>query len=571
MTRLVAQRISAFAVLILNGAFSSTAFMLTNMPMLQQSSYHDTLTRRRVTTGGENIQELAEELQEPADKTIKSLQQLLQRQEADMETTKRLINSLERAKNFDPNNDDENDLLAPLVTMGFDYGFVSRSEGANFSEFESSDIQGYGPPANVWKLGWGQFWRNWNAIKGEYNDEPDIYLTHRQKQAREIMHNLTLDSDEIWKREENTGVEGPWIIKAPYFVICWLLDTLFKGKYVFSRFFLLETVARVPYFSYISMIHLYETLGFWRRSAGVKRIHFAEELNEFTHLQIAESLGGDQEWWVRFIAQHSAIVYFFVLCFLWLVSPSLSYEFSRLLETHAVHTYGQFLDENGEALKKLPPPLEAVEYYVFGASDPFYAEFQISSANGGEIRRPGESMRNLHDVYKAIQADEGDHVTAMKACLDPSVSLISPSLERRLVTASALVATVGLLLISGGDVNPDDIAVDASTMETFAGDGIVETVLSGLAAVSSQLMGDNSPEAVAGAESAVEGTELFLQASSIEKMVSAVAAGLASFFGISTLTRKREEDSLVENNAEEEDEDDKEDDDDSKKEHEPFL
>mmetsp|Transcript_31531 Transcript_31531/g.76409 ORF Transcript_31531/g.76409 Transcript_31531/m.76409 type:complete len:181 (-) Transcript_31531:217-759(-) len=180
-------------------------------------------------------------------------------------------------------------------------------------------------------------------------------------------------------------------------------------------------------------------------------------------------------------------------------------------------------------------------------------------------------MRNLHDVYKAIQADEGDHVTAMKACLDPSVSLVSPSLERRLVTASALVATVGLLLISGGDVNPDDIAADASTVETFAGDGIVEIVLSGFAAVSSQLMGDNSPEAVAGAESAVEGTELFLQASSIEKMVSAVAAGLASFFGISTLTRKREEDSLVENNAEEEDEDDKEDDDDSKKEHEPFL
>jgi hypothetical protein len=173
-------------------------------------------------------------------------------------------------------------------------------------------------------------------------------------------------------------------------------------------------------------------------------------------------------------------------------------------------------------------------------------------------------MRNLHDVYKAIQADEGDHVTAMKACLDPSVSLVSPSLERRLITASALVATVGLLLMTGGDVNPDDIAVDASTMETFASDGIVETVLSGLAAISSQMMGDNSPEAVAGAEGAVEGTELFLQAWSIEKIASGVAGGLASVFGISTLTRNWEEESLVDDDDEEDDEedDDKEDDDD---------
>ena len=87
------------------------------------------------------------------------------------------------------------------------------------------------------------------------------------------------------------------------------------------------------------------------------------------------------------MAQHSAIIYYFVLCFLWLLSPSLSYEFSRLLETHAVHTYGQFLDENEEVLKTLPAPHKAVEYYVFGASDPFYAEFQISSViHDGEVR-----------------------------------------------------------------------------------------------------------------------------------------------------------------------------------------
>jgi ubiquinol oxidase len=76
-----------------------------------------------------------------------------------------------------------------------------------------------------------------------------------------------------------------------------MLDTVFEGpSSVPSRFFLLETVARMPYFSYISMLHLYETLGFWRRSSDVKRIHFAEEINEFNHLLIMESLGGDQSY-----------------------------------------------------------------------------------------------------------------------------------------------------------------------------------------------------------------------------------------------------------------------------------
>jgi ubiquinol oxidase len=142
----------------------------------------------------------------------------------------------------------------------------------------------------------------------------------------------------------------------------------------------------MPYFSYIAMLHLYETLGFWRRSADVKRIHFAEELNEYRHLLIMESLGGDQAWWVRFVAQHSAMVYFYVLCLLFALSPTLSYRFSELLETHAVNTYGVFLDDNEEMLKKMPPPMAAVEYYTLGAADPFYAEFQTAAlASGLEV------------------------------------------------------------------------------------------------------------------------------------------------------------------------------------------
>jgi hypothetical protein len=39
-----------------------------------------------------------------------------------------------------------------------------------------------------------------------------------------------------------------------------MLDVIFNGRPI-QRFWFLETVARMPYFSYISMLHLYETLG----------------------------------------------------------------------------------------------------------------------------------------------------------------------------------------------------------------------------------------------------------------------------------------------------------------------
>jgi hypothetical protein len=42
----------------------------------------------------------------------------------------------------------------------------------------------------------------------------------------------------------------------------------------------LETVARIPYFAYISILHLYESLGFWRAGADLRRVHFAEECEQ---------------------------------------------------------------------------------------------------------------------------------------------------------------------------------------------------------------------------------------------------------------------------------------------------
>jgi ubiquinol oxidase len=337
---------------------------------------HPTTRRARLATATYNAVKGTKE------GTIESLQRQLDRQLVEIQETRRLLNYLNETKNetiFSNEHKQENSGV-----FGYDYGFISRSEGATSLLKSGGDLYD-GPPGSLFEIGQQQFVRNLRAMVGEYRDEPNLELSSKQLQYRKQLNSLTLNTSAIWEQEGK--IEAPFIIKVPYIAICTLLDVVFDGKYAPSRFFLLETVARMPYFSYISMIHLYETLGFWRRSADVKRIHFAEEINEYRHLLIMESLGGDQTWWVRFMAQHAAIVYFVVLCLVWALSPTLSYRFSELLETHAVHTYGVFLDENEEKLKKLPPSLAAVEYYIFGASDPFYAEFQTAAlATGKDVR-----------------------------------------------------------------------------------------------------------------------------------------------------------------------------------------
>lgn len=189
----------------------------------------------------------------------------------------------------------------------------------------------------------------------------------------------------------------------------------------------------------------------------MKRIHFAEEWNEFHHLLIMESLGGDQPYWVRFMAQHSALAYYIALCALWALSPTLSYKFSEMLETHAVDTYGQFVDENADKLRKLPPSIAAVEYYTVGVSDPLFGEYQTASVNNPSgVRRPGLEMKTLYDVFVAIRNDEGDHVSTMNSCLDPKEVTLSPALESRVLTGVALASTAGYFL--GDTVTIDSLA-----------------------------------------------------------------------------------------------------------------
>ena len=158
------------------------------------------------------------------------------------------------------------------------------------------------------------------------------------------------------------------------------IDVLYDGN-DFARFFVLETVARVPcagpgpptprratpsarstrrggadsplrttafspsapprraprrYFAYLSVLHLRQTFG-ERPVGGSERMrtHYAEADNELHHLLIMESLGGNASVVDRTLAQTLAFFYYWYVVGVFLVSEPAAYHLSELIEDHA--------------------------------------------------------------------------------------------------------------------------------------------------------------------------------------------------------------------------------------------
>ncbi|KAL3909060.1 MAG: hypothetical protein SGPRY_009561 [Prymnesium sp.] len=160
-------------------------------------------------------------------------------------------------------------------------------------------------------------------------------------------------------------------------------------------------VARMPFFAYITMLHLYETLGWWRLSAKTKQVDFAE-WNEFHHLLTMESLDGDQLWVDLFLAQHSDIHYFIVLVLLWLPVPRI---FKLYYEAE----------------------------YIF-----YFDESQPARPRGS--RRSQED--SLYDVFMQIRDDEAEHVNTntMAQCQDRKILVPAPRNEGIVAVAAAVAA-----------------------------------------------------------------------------------------------------------------------------------
>lgn len=204
-------------------------------------------------------------------------------------------------------------------------------------------------------------------------------------------------------------------------ILVFVINTVYKNRPI-PRFYVLETVARVPYFSYLSVLHFYETLGFWRKADWLK-VHFAESWNELHHLLIMEELGGSQYWADRFLARATALLYYWIIVALYLMSPRQAYHFMELVEEHAYHTYDTYLKDYEAQLQAQAAPQVAISYYRDGDLYMF-DEFQTGRAT--EKRRP--PVNNLYDVFVNIRDDEAEHVKTMVACQAPDaqVSLKSP-------------------------------------------------------------------------------------------------------------------------------------------------
>lgn len=211
---------------------------------------------------------------------------------------------------------------------------------------------------------------------------------YKIRKLRKSLKALKLDDKNIWKREQmREHIECPRSLLLIYYTICHILDIIYKDKPI-DRFWFLETIARMPYFSYVAILHMYETLGWWELDGALKREHYYQEENEVKHLKVMESLGGSSKWWNRFLARHVAMSYYGVLLLFFMTSPRLAYLSSELLEMHAVDTYTEFYESNASTLKNLPLTKEAMQY------------------------KP--DAWNLYEVFKQIAEDEYNHAMNMK-------------------------------------------------------------------------------------------------------------------------------------------------------------
>ncbi|CAJ1374377.1 unnamed protein product [Effrenium voratum] len=303
--------------------------------------------------------------------------------------------------------------LAGIVVQGVKEPTKTTSEEGRPSFFvpsatfpkEEKESEGVRPMPG-WELAMSNFKREWRMLLRAAR-----FRGSALRRTPRYVDDLVLSNQAVLDREyARPQVPTPPPVRVAYDVLCWFIDVVFEDRPI-QRFWFLETVARMPYFAYSSVLHLYETFGWWR-SPELRAVHAAEEDNELHHLLIMESLGGDQRWLDRFFAQHGAVAYYWLLVLFFLVDPKWSYNFSRLIEAHAVDTYGEFVDANAERLRKIPPPPIAVEYYL--KDENYLFDKMQTSVPAGFKRRP--PCATLYDVFSNICDDEEEHVRTMTAC-----------------------------------------------------------------------------------------------------------------------------------------------------------
>jgi len=126
-----------------------------------------------------------------------------------------------------------------------------------------------------------------------------------------------------------------------------IIDSLYRGR-DYQRFWVLEEIARAPYFAFLSVLHLRESLGLrGPEHLYLMKEHFAQSVNETEHLEYMESRGGNTYWIDRFFARHLVLIYYWINVVYYWLAPISAYHLSYEVEIHAAGTYGKYLAING--------------------------------------------------------------------------------------------------------------------------------------------------------------------------------------------------------------------------------
>ena len=126
-----------------------------------------------------------------------------------------------------------------------------------------------------------------------------------------------------------------------------IIDYLYKGR-DYPRFWVLEEIDRAPYFAFLSVLHLRESMGLrGPEHLYLMKEHFDQSVNETEHLEYMESRGGNRYWIDRAFARHLVLLYYWVNVVYYWVAPRSAYHLSYEVEIHAAETYAKYLAVNG--------------------------------------------------------------------------------------------------------------------------------------------------------------------------------------------------------------------------------
>ncbi|MDN5857404.1 MAG: hypothetical protein L0H84_02170 [Pseudonocardia sp.] len=150
------------------------------------------------------------------------------------------------------------------------------------------------------------------------------------------------------------------------------VDLVYGKQGSFTKFAMLEIIARVPY-------QAWERMGYWAvqrhagRSALARRVFDrivearSDQDNEQWHLLIMQDLvqrdGIRQNWFLhKALPWLIALFYYHVSWVLFLVRPELSYRLNAEFEDHAEHEYMTFVADHPELDDRMDPGTYAAEY-----------------------------------------------------------------------------------------------------------------------------------------------------------------------------------------------------------------